>query len=155
ASFMQGTGSIANGMFDYGFGVIFHPDPRGSSPSMGAAERHDTVCTSSSRCVSAVLPPPGDPVQLVSWEPDIDGSAISILDQEDLPKSALPPKSGKGNGPPGDVAVARLPSGPIVVANRKGSSVDLSRWSMDGGGSLTLLDSKIKAGPATTMDLQP
>jgi D-alanyl-D-alanine carboxypeptidase len=155
ASFMQGTGSIANGMFDYGFGQIFHPDPRGSSSSVGPAERHDTVCGSSSRCVSAVLPPPGDPVQVVSWQPDIDGSAISILDQESVPKSALPPKGGKGGGPPGDVAVAQLPSGPVIVANRKGSKVDLSRWSMDGGGALTLLDSGIKAGPATTMDLQP
>jgi D-alanyl-D-alanine carboxypeptidase len=155
ASFMQGTGSIANGMLDYGFGQIFHPDPRGSSPTAGAAERHDTLCSSSSRCISAVLPPPGDPVQVVSWQPDIDGSAISILDQESVPKSTVPPKSGKGGGPAGDVAVTRLPAGPIVVANRKGSSADLSLWSMDGGGALTLLDSKIKAGPATTMDLQP
>ncbi len=155
ASFMQGTGSIANGMLDYGFGQIFHPDPHGSSPSVGAALRHDTVCSSSSRCVSAVLPPPGDPVQVVSWQPDVDGSAISILDQESVPKSELSPKSGKGNGPPGDVAVARLPSGDIVAANRKGSKVDLSRWSMGDAGALTLLDSGIKAGPATTMDLQP
>lgn len=154
-AFMQGQPwNEEPGMFAYGFGQIFHPDPRGASPSVGAAMRHDTVCSSSSRCLSAVLPPPGDPVQVVSWQPDIDGSAISILDQESVPKSTVPPKSGKGGGPAGDVAVARLPSGPIVVANRKGSSVDLSLWSMDGGGALTLLDSKIKAGPATTMDLQ-
>jgi D-alanyl-D-alanine carboxypeptidase len=155
ASFMQGTGSIANGMFDYGFGQIFHPDARGSSASVGAAERHDTWCSSSSRCVSAVLPASGD-VKVVSWEPDVDGSSIDILDQETVPGSAVPPKSGQGQGPSGDVAITRLPlGGPIVVANRKGSSVELSRWSMDGGGALSLIDSGIKAGPATTMDLQP
>ena len=85
----------------------------------------------------------------------MDGSSIAILDQEPLPKSALPPKNGQGQGPEGDVALTRLSSGAILVANRKGSSVELSRWSMDGGGALSLLDSGIKMGPAETMDLQP
>jgi D-alanyl-D-alanine carboxypeptidase len=154
-AFMQGKPWIEEpGMFAFGFATIFHPDPRGSSASVGAAMQHDTVCFSSSRCVSAVLPTSGD-VEIVSWQPDLDGSAIAVLDQETLPGSALPPKSGNGNGPPGDIALARLPSGAIVVANRKGASVELSRWSMDNAGALTLVDSGIKAGPATTMDLQP
>jgi D-alanyl-D-alanine carboxypeptidase len=155
ASCMQCVGGgLSTTMLDYGFAQIFHPDPRGSSASVGAAERHDTWCSSSSRCVSAVLPASGD-VKVVSWEPDVDGSSVNVLDQETLPGSALPPKNGKGNGPSGDVAITRLPLGAIVVATRKGASVELSRWSTDGGGALTLLDSGIKAGPATTMDLQP
>ena len=153
---MQGTrGAEEPGMLDYGFATIFHPDPRGSSASVGVAERHDTWCSSSSRCMSAVLPESGD-VKVISWEPDVDGSSIAMLDEETLPGSALPPKNGQGQGPSGDVAITRLPlGGPVIVANRKGSSVELSRWSMDGGGALSLLDSDIKAGPATTMDLQP
>jgi D-alanyl-D-alanine carboxypeptidase len=147
-------GSLSTTMFDYGFAQIFHPDPRGSSASVGAALRHDTTCWSSSRCVSAVLPVSGD-VKVVSWAPDVDGSSISVLDEETLPKSALPPKGGSGQGPAGDVAVTRLPLGGIVVANRKGSSVELSRWSMDGAGSITLLASGVKMGSATTMALQP
>jgi D-alanyl-D-alanine carboxypeptidase len=141
-------------MFDYGFGQIFHPDARGSSSTSGNAQRNEVVCVSNSRCVTAALPDSGD-VDVVSWEPDIDGSSISILDQESVPKSALPPGNGGGQGPDGDVALTRLSSGAIVVANRKGSSVELSRWSMAGGGALSLLDSDIKMGPATTMDLQP
>jgi D-alanyl-D-alanine carboxypeptidase len=152
---MQGTrGQEEPGMLDYGFAQIFHPDPRGSSASVGAAIRHDTLCLSGSRCVSAVLPGNGD-AKLVSWQPDVDGSSIGILDQKSLPGSALPPKGGNGNGPSGDVALTELPSGAIVAANRKGSSVELSRWSMDGSGSLSLLASGIKLGPATTIDLQP
>ncbi|MGH3028446.1 MAG: D-alanyl-D-alanine carboxypeptidase family protein, partial [Gaiellaceae bacterium] len=124
---MQGTRGVEEpGMLDFGFGQIFHPDPRGSSASVGVAERDDTLCFASNRCASAVLPASGD-VKVVSWEPDVDGSAISILDQETVPKSALPPKGGQGQGPEGDVALTRLFSGAIVVANRKGSSVDLSR----------------------------
>jgi D-alanyl-D-alanine carboxypeptidase len=154
-AFMQGQPWTEEpGMFDYGFGQIFHPDPRGSSVSVGAADRHDLDCFSTSRCLSAVLPSSGD-VKLVSWEPDVDGSSIAKLDEETLPGSALPPKNGKGQGPSGDVALTRLPGGAIVVANRKGASVELSRWSIDGGGSLSLLSSGEKAGPATTMDLQP
>ena len=153
--FMQGVGNtLTNSMFDYGFGQIFHPDARGSSSTVGNAQRHEVVCPSSSRCLTAALPDSGD-VELVSWAPDVDNSSIAILDEEALPKSALPPKNGQGQGPDGDVALTRLPSGAIVVANRKGSSVDLSRWSMAGGGALSLLDSDIKMGPATTMDLQP
>ena len=154
ASFMQGTGSIANGMFDYGFGQIFHPDPRGASGSAGVVELHDTFCLSSDRCVSAVIPESGD-MKLISWGPDLDNSSISILDQEALPKSALPPKKGKGKGPDGDIAVTGLPSGTIVLAKRKGSKAELSRWSMSAGGALTLLDSDITLGPAGEMDLQP
>jgi D-alanyl-D-alanine carboxypeptidase len=154
-AFMQGQPWTEEpGMFDYGFGQVFHPDPRGSSAAVGVATRHDTTCWSSSRCVSAVLPDSGD-VKVVSWQPDIDGSSISVLDEKTLPGSALPPKNGKGQGPSGDVAIARLPLGAIVVANRKGSSVELSRWSLDGAGSLTPVASGIKAGPATTIDLQP
>jgi D-alanyl-D-alanine carboxypeptidase len=154
ASFMQGTGSIANGMFDYGFGQIFHPDARGASSSVGPTSRHDTTCFSSSRCVSAVLPTSGD-VKLVSWEPDLDSSSIAILDQEALPGSALPPKKGNGQGPSGDVAVTRLSSGPIILANRKGANVELSRWSMDGAGALSLVASDVKLEPAIEMALQP
>jgi D-alanyl-D-alanine carboxypeptidase len=154
ASFMQGTGSIANGMFDFGFGQIFHPDARGASSSAGATSIHDTSCFSSSRCVSAVLPETGD-VKLVSWGPDLDSSSIAILDQEPLPGSALPPKKGNGEGPSGDVAVTRLSSGPIILANRKGASVELSRWSMDGAGALSLVSSGVKLGPAQKMVLQP
>jgi D-alanyl-D-alanine carboxypeptidase len=155
--FMQGVGgTLANSMFDFGFAQIFHPDPRGSSATVGEAERDDLACFSPTRCLTVALPDSG-PVELVSWAPDIDGSSIAILDEEPLPKSGLPPKGkGKGKGPDGDVALVRLSSGAIIVASRKGSSVDLSRWSMDGGGALSLLDDKIKKmGPATTMDLQP
>lgn len=155
ASCMQCMGStLSTTMFDFGFAQIFHPDPRGSSASVGAAERHDLVCVSSSRCLTAVLPESGD-VRLVSWEPDLDSSTIGVLDQEPLPGSALPPKQGQGQGPTGDVALTRLFAGPIVLANRKGASVELSRWSMDGGGALSLLADGSKLGPATTMDLQP
>lgn len=155
ATFMQGTFGDEPGMFDYGFGQIFHPDPRGSSASAGVAQQHDLDCGTGPRCLSAVLPPSG-PVELVSWAPDVDGSSVAILDEEAWPDSALPPKGkGQGQGPDGDVALTRLPSGAIVVAFRKGSSVELSRWSMDGGGALSLLDDKIKMGPAATMDLQP
>ena len=154
---MQGTRGVEEpGMLDFGFGQIFHPDPRGSSATVGGAQRDDLACFSATRCLTVALPDSG-PVELVSWAPDIDGSSIAILDEEPLPKSGLPPKGkGKGKGPDGDVALARLSSGAIIVASRKGSSVDLSRWSMDGGGALSLLDDKIKKmGPATTMDLQP
>jgi D-alanyl-D-alanine carboxypeptidase len=155
ASCMQCMGStLSTTMFDFGFAQIFHPDPRGGSASVGVADADDTVCFSSSRCASAVLPESGD-VKVVSWEPDVDGSSITVLDQETVPGSALPPKGGEGQGPTGDVTIARLLAGAIVVANRKGSSVELSRWSQDGSGALTLLDDGIKAGPALTMDLQP
>ena len=156
ASFMQGAGgSEVAGMLDYGFAQMFHPDPRGTSASVGAARRDRTVCPSSSRCVSAVLPASGD-TKLVSWQPDLDGSSIGILDQASLPGSALPPKgNGGGQGPAGDVTLTELPSGAIVMATRKGSSVDLSRWSMDANGTLSLLASKVKLGPAATIDLQP
>ncbi len=152
-AFMQGTFGEEPGMFDYGFGRIFHPDARGSSTFVGSAEEFDLDCISSSRCVSAALPASGS-VEVVSWSPDVDSSAIFVLDEEPLPGSALPPKQGQGQGPGGDVWITHLLSGPIVVANRKGSSVELSRWSTDRGGALSLLASDIKAGPATTMDLQ-
>jgi hypothetical protein len=104
--------------------------------------------------VSAAAPSSGGPVELVSWAPDVDGSSIAVLDQEPVPGSGSPPPGGQGQGPERDTALTHLPSGPIVVASRKGSSVDLSRWSLDGGGALSLVADKIKAGPATTMDLQ-
>ena len=152
-TFMQGTFGDEPGMFDYGFGQIFHPDPRGASATVGGADRFDVTCGSSSRCVSVALPPSG-PVEVVSWEPDLDGQTITVLDQETVPKSALPPGNGQGQGPEGDVALARLPSGEVVVANRKGASSELSRWSLGGAGSLSLLEDGVKAGPATTMALQ-
>jgi len=155
ASCMQCVGgALSTTMFDFGFAQIFHPDPRGSSTSVGAVEKDDLVCFSSSRCLTVALPASGD-VQLVSWEPDLDDSTVGVLDQEALPGSALPPGNGKGQGPDGDVALTRLLAGSIAVANRKGASVELSRWSIDGGGALSLLDDGIKLGPATTMDLQP
>ena len=140
---MQGTrGAEEPGMLDYGFGQIFHPDPRGSSATVGGAQRDDLTCFSATRCLTVSLPDSG-PVEVTSWAPDIDGSSIAILDEEPLPNSGLPPKGkGEGQGPDGDVALARLSSGAIIVASRKGSSVDLSRWSMDGGGALSLLDDK-------------
>jgi D-alanyl-D-alanine carboxypeptidase len=147
-------GGLSTTMFDYGFGQVFHPDPRGSSATVGVATRHDTWCSSSSRCVSALLPASGD-VKVVSWQPDVDGSSITVLDEKTLLGSALPPKKGNGQGPSGDVAITRLPGGAIIVANRKGSSVELSRWSLGLGGTLTLLSSGKKLGSATTMDLQP
>ncbi len=154
-SFMQGQPwSEEVGMLDFGFATIFHPDARGSSANVGAAEGHELECFSSSRCVGAVLPP-SDPIRLVTWEPDIDGSSIAKLDEEVLPKSGSPPKPpGTGVGPGTDIALERLPSGAIVLASRRGASVELSRWSLDGSGALTLLKSDIKAGPATTMGLQ-
>ena len=85
----------------------------------------------------------------------LDSSSIAILDEEPLPKSGCP-KKGNGQGARRRRGACTAPAGAIVVAYRKGSSVDLSRWSMDGGGALSLLDDKIKKmGPATTMDLQP
>jgi D-alanyl-D-alanine carboxypeptidase len=153
-TFMQGTFGDEPGMFDYGFGQIFHPDPRGSSASVGAAARFDLDCISSSRCVSAAVPSTGGPVELASWGLDLDSSSIAVLDQEPVPGSGSPPPGGQGQGPERDTALTHLPSGPIVVASRKGSSVDLSRWSLNGGGALSLVADKIKAGPAATMDLQ-
>jgi D-alanyl-D-alanine carboxypeptidase len=154
-AFMQGLPWTEEpGMFDYAFGQIFHPDPRGSSVTVGGATRHDLTCFSSNRCLTVALPPSG-PVEVASWAPDVDNSTIGVLDEEPLPGSVPPKGKGKGQGPEGDVALARLPSGAIVLADRKGSSVELSRWSMDGGGSLSLLGSGVKLGPAATMDLQP
>jgi D-alanyl-D-alanine carboxypeptidase len=153
-TFMQGTFGDQPGMFDFGFGQIFHPDPHGSSASVGVAGRFDLDCISSSRCVTAAVPASGGPVEVVTWGPDVDSSSIAILDQEPVPGSGSPPPGGNGQGPERDTALTHLPSGPIVVASRKGSSVDLSRWSLDGGGALSLVADKIKAGPATTMDLQ-
>jgi D-alanyl-D-alanine carboxypeptidase len=153
-AFMQGQPwSEEPGMFDYGFGQIFHPDPRGVSAPVGAADRFDVVCGSSSRCVSAALPPSA-PVKVVSWEPDVDGQTVSVLDEDTVPKSALPPGKGPGQGPDGDVALTTLPSGDVIVANRKGSSAELSHWSLDGAGALTLLQDGVKAGPGTTMAVQ-
>jgi D-alanyl-D-alanine carboxypeptidase len=152
-TFMQGTFGDEPGMFDYGFGQIFHPDPRGVSAPVGAADRFDVVCGSSSRCVSAALPPSA-PVKVVSWEPDVDGQTVSVLDEDTVPKSALPPGKGPGQGPDGDVALTTLPSGDVIVANRKGSSAELSHWSLDGAGALTLLQDGVKAGPGTTMAVQ-
>ena len=129
---MQGTrGAEEPGMVDYGFAQIFHPDARGSSSTVGTAQRDDLVCFSSSRCLTAALPTSGD-VELVSWEPDVDGSSIAILDQEPLPKSALPPKNGQGQGPDGDAP--SLASSPAPSSWRVATaSVELSRSSMDGG----------------------
>jgi D-alanyl-D-alanine carboxypeptidase len=154
-SFMQGQPWTEEvGMLDFGFGTIFHPDARGSSTSVGTAEGHEIECFSSNRCVGAVLPP-SDPIKLVSWAPDLDGSTITKLDEEILPKSGSPPPSpGGGMGPATDVALERLPLGAIVLASRKGSSVELSRWAMDGSGGLSLLKDGVKAGPATTMGLE-
>jgi hypothetical protein len=153
-TFMQGTFGDEPGMFGYGFGQIFHPDPRGSSASVGAAKRFDLDCISSSRCVSAAVPSTGGPVELVSWGPDVDSSSIAVLDQEPLPGSGSPPPGGQGQGPERDTGLTHLPSGAIIVASRKGSSVELSRWSLGGGGALALDDDGTKAGPASTMDLQ-
>ena len=52
------------------------------------------------------------------------------------------------------MAVTQLPAGDVIVATRKGSSVDLSRWAIAGNGTPTLLESDVKAGPGVVMALQ-
>lgn len=151
-AFMQGQPwNEEAGLFDYGFAKIFHPDPRGTSVSAGSAEKHDVSCLDDGRAVSAVLPAQGN-VRLVSWDPDVDASSIAKLAEATLPKSG---NNGQGNGPDGDVAVTELPSGGLILASRKGSSVDLSRWAIAGDGTPTLLESDVKTGPATSMALEP
>lgn len=139
------------GIFDYAFATIFHPDARGTSSSAGATADFDVTCLADGRAITAAIPQVGD-VRVVSWQPNIDASSIAKLAEATLPKSAVPPKKG-GQGPDADIAVAQLPSGDVVVAFRKGSSVELSRWS-SAGNPLTLLSSGIKAGPATSMGIQ-
>lgn len=141
------------GIFDFAFATIFHPDARGTSAPAGATADLDVTCLSDGRVVSAVIPQAGD-VRLVSWKPDIDLSSITKLAEATLPKSAVPPKKN-GQGPDADITVAQLPSGDVVTAFRKGSSVELSRWSSAGNGPLTLLSSGIKAGAATSAGIQP
>jgi D-alanyl-D-alanine carboxypeptidase len=138
------------GLFQYGFATIFHPDPRGASVSAGGTEKHDVACLTDGRAVSAAYPPTGD-ARLVTWVPDVDASTIAKLAEATLPKSG---NSGSGQGPERDVAVTQLPAGDVIVATRKGSSVDLSRWAIAGNGTPTLLESDIKAGPGVTMALQ-
>lgn len=151
-AFMQGQPWAEEaGMFDYGFATIFHPDPRGTSVSAGAVEKHDVSCLDDGLAVSAVLPALGN-VRLVSWDPDVDASSIAKLAEATLPKSG---NNGQGNGPDGDVALTELPSGDVVLASRKGSSVDLSRWAIAGNGTPILVESDVKAGPATSMSLEP
>jgi D-alanyl-D-alanine carboxypeptidase len=153
-AFMQGLPWTEEpGMFDFGFASIFHPDPRGLSSWPAATDDHDIACLPDGRAVSAFLPTDGN-ARLVSWEPDLDASTITALADATLPKSETPPKNGKGQGPPADVAVAELSSDDLVVAFRKGASVRLSRWSIAVDGTLTLLSDKTKAGPAASMDLQ-
>ncbi len=150
-AFMQGQPwQEETGLFQYGFATIFHPDPRGTSVSAGATEKHDVACLTDGRAVSAAYPPTGD-ARLVTWDPDVDASSIAKLAEATLPKSG---NSGKGDGPELDVAVTQLPAGDVIVATRKGSSVDLSRWAIAGNGTPTLLESDVKAGPGVVMALQ-
>ena len=151
-AFMQGQPWTEEaGMFDYGYAEIFHPDLRGTSVSAGAAAKHDVSCLADGRALSAVYPPQGN-VRLVSWDPDVDASSIAKLAEATLPKSG---NNGQGNGPDGDVVLAQLGSGQVILASRKGSSVDLSRWSIAGNGTPTLLESDVKAGSATRMGMEP
>jgi len=150
-AFMQGQPwQEETGLFQYGFATIFHPDARGTSVSAGAAEKQDVACLVDGRAVSALLPPTGD-ARLVTWDPDVDASSIAKLAEATLPKSG---SGGQGNGPDADVAVTQLPSGDVIMMSRKGSSVDLSRWTIAGNGTPTLLESDVKAGPAASMALQ-
>jgi D-alanyl-D-alanine carboxypeptidase len=149
--FMQGQPwAEETGLFQFGFATIFHPDPRGTSVSAGATEKHDVACLNDGRAVSAAYPPTGD-ARLVTWDSDVDASSIAKLAEAILPKSG---NSGSGQGPERDVAVTQLPAGDVIVASRKGSSVDLSRWAIAGNGTPTLLESDVKAGPGLSMALQ-
>jgi D-alanyl-D-alanine carboxypeptidase len=142
-----GSNSDVTGMLDYGFDQIFHPDPRGTSAGAGLVSRHALDCFGANRAITANLPPSG-PVTLGVWYANVDGSTLTKLAGASVPASDAQRHTG-------DVAVTRLPSGDIILALRMGSAVQLSRWTINRMGTLTLLASGIAAGNATTMSLQP
>jgi hypothetical protein len=147
--YMQGQPWVEEtGLFNYAFATIFHPDPSGQSTSLAPVAQDDLDCLSSSRAVSAVLEP-GGPAKLVVWSTDVGGAAITKLAEATLPGSS------KGNGAPKAVTVGHLPGGDVIMAYRKGGQVELSRWSIAPNGTPTLLSDGIKAGPSSTMALQP
>jgi D-alanyl-D-alanine carboxypeptidase len=148
--FMQGQPwAEETGLFDYAFATIFHPDPSGQSASLPPVLAQDDLdCLSSSRSVSAILEP-GGPAKLVVWSTDVGGATITKLAEAVLPGSA------KGNGAPKAVAVSHLPGGDVIMAYRQGAQVELSRWSIAPNGTPTVLSEGIKAGPSSTMALEP
>jgi len=154
-AFMQGRTWIEeNGLFHYAFGTIFHPNLRGTSVPLAAAQTQDGLdCVSSNRAVSAVLES-GGPAKLIVWAPDVDGSAIAKLSEASLPDSTIPVGSGDGQGPPRAVELTHLGDS-VILAFRHGAQVELSRWALLPDGSLTMLSSGIKLGPAATMAFQP
>jgi len=146
---MQGTaGAEENGMLDFGFESVFHPDWRGLSAPWGTVSRQDLDCLDNRRTLSAVLPPSG-PVSLILGQPNVDNSSIAKLQEASLPGSGY-----VGRQASGDVAVTHLSSSDFVMATRTGSNVQLSRWTIARDGTLMLLVSSINAGSATTMGLQ-
>jgi D-alanyl-D-alanine carboxypeptidase len=148
-AFMQGEPyADENAMLDYGFATLFHPDLSATSASGGAVSRQAVDCYSSNRAVTAVLPPSGA-IRLALWNANVDGLSITKLQEATLPGSDIVSRA------PRDVAVTRLSSGDIILANRKGAAVTLSRWTIARNGTLQLLASNIAAGTATTMGLQP
>jgi D-alanyl-D-alanine carboxypeptidase len=147
---MQGTrGAEENGMLDYGFAQIFHPDPRGTSVAWGKPSRTALDCSGTGNVLTAVLPPSG-PVSLVRWQAKVDGSTVGKLQEETLPGSGY---SGRTSS--ADVALTHLPTGDIILGTRMGPNVQLSRWTTARDGKLMLLASGIAAGTATSVGLQP
>jgi len=154
-AFMQGQPwAEETGLFNYAFATIFHPNLRGTSVPLAAAQTQDSFdCVSSNRAVSAVLES-GGPAKLIAWAPDVDGSAIAKLSEASLPDSTIPPGNGDGQGPPRAVELTHLGDS-VILAFRHGAQVELSRWSLAPDGSLTMLSTGIKLGPAATMAFQP
>jgi hypothetical protein len=99
--------------------------------------------------VTAVLPPSG-PVSLALWSTNLDGASIVKQVSATLPGSGL---SGLVISP--EITVTHLSSSDFVVATRIGSNVELSRWSINRAGGLTVLASGISPGYGTSIGLQP
>jgi hypothetical protein len=84
-AFMQGAiWTDEPSMFDYGFYRLFHPLFKGQSAPWGAkVVSHDIECLPSGQALSAVLSSSGF-VRLVLWDVNVDGSAVTKLDESKL-----------------------------------------------------------------------
>ena len=94
---------------DYGFAQIFHPDPRGSSATVGGAQRDNSIftCFSATRCLTVSLPKSSGPVKVTSHGRQTSTARRSPSSTRSRCQTpALPPKGkGEGQGPDGDVAL--------------------------------------------------
>ena len=148
AAYMQGGFFDDQNLFNFGFAQLFHPDPHGTSAAGGSVSRQAVDCLPDGRAITAVMSQ-SIPTSLALWKPDVDGSTITKLQLKSIPVQGQLPKAT------GDVAVAHLSPSDFVIATRTNSSVQLSRWSFNRAGYLTLLASGVDAGNAKTIVLQP